>query len=76
MNLPESCIERWNRAVTVGSWVLVSRDDGSIEERRTRSDAWLFDSGKGLPVIILEGISGCYLLDRCTPIVSTEKPTP
>jgi hypothetical protein len=62
-----SLVERWNRAVPVGSRVLVTRDNGEIQECHTRARADLI--GTKVAVIWLTGITGCYLLDRCTPIV-------
>jgi hypothetical protein len=50
----------------IGTPVRVRKDDGSFVETRTRSMAEML--GGHSAVIWLEGISGCYLLDRVKPI--------
>lgn len=62
-------VERWNACVPVGTLVRVTRDDGRHLARMTRSEAWLV--GDDTPVILLDGIRGAYLLDRCTPLLRT-----
>lgn len=51
--------------VPEGTPVVVTRDDGSKLETRTRSPAWLL--GEHTAVVMVEGISGAYLLDRIDP---------
>lgn len=50
----------------VGIRVRVVKDDKSVVETTTRSDPWQL--GDGTPVIMLEGISGGYLLSRVEPV--------
>lgn len=61
-NVVEQC-ESWNRANPVGTTVDVARDNGTVERTRTRSEAYILSGHSA--VVMLEGISGCYLLDRC-----------
>lgn len=51
----------WNRDVQPGTPVVVTRDDGSTLETRTRSRAWDLC---GTPVVMVDGISGGYALHR------------
>jgi hypothetical protein len=46
----------------VGTPVVVRRDDGSKFETTTRSMPWVL--GHGATVILVDGISGGYSLDR------------
>lgn len=62
--LEQQC-SNFNQLVSVGDQVIVKRDDGSFEERTTRSPAQVLSGHT--PVIWLEGIAGCYALDRVTP---------
>ena len=55
----------WNKAHRPGTYVLVKRDDGTLWHTKTRSEAW--ELGGGQPVVLLEGRSGGYDLNRCTP---------
>lgn len=55
-------IERFNSTVEVGALVEVLIDDGSIWRTRTTAPAQLL--GGHTPVVWLEGMAGCYLLDR------------
>ncbi|MCW1985367.1 UNVERIFIED_ORG: hypothetical protein M2348_001099 [Sphingomonas sp. R1F5B] len=66
-------MDDFNYRCPVGQQVNVQRDDGSIVATTTRSKAWVLSGHT--PVIELEGISGCYLLDRVTPI-DLGQPTP
>jgi len=45
-----------------GEFVIVTKDDGSTFETKTRSEPWKL--GGHTWVIQLEGIAGCYALDR------------
>jgi hypothetical protein len=59
-------VEDWNSKYKSGQRVLVRLDDKSTIETNTSSVAVLL--GGHTPVIYLEGISGCYALDRVTAI--------
>lgn len=50
-----------------GALVIVRRDDGSETNTTTCSAPWLF--GGHTAVIMLDGISECYALDRVRPAV-------
>jgi len=62
---PEEQANRWNEKYEVGIKVNVKDDFGDVTETTTRSEAWNLC---GSPVILLKGVSGGYLLERCTPI--------
>lgn len=66
--------ELWNLKHPVGTLVQVVRDDGRIEQMTTRSKAWVLSEKD--PVIMLSGITGCFLLERCTPISAYEGAAP
>jgi hypothetical protein len=63
-HLQRDC-DQFNAACPVGSVVNVRKDDGSTLETTTRSAAEVL-SGR-TPVVWLDGISGCYALDRVSP---------
>lgn len=46
----------------IGWPVEVTKDDGSKVQSKTRSEPWML--GSGTPVVMVEGISGGYLLTR------------
>lgn len=54
--------EDWNRKHPIGTAVTVRKDDGTRPVTKTRSEAWAL--GGHTPVILVEGIAGCYLLNR------------
>jgi hypothetical protein len=56
----------FNNAYPVGQFVQVCKDNGLTIKTRTRSEAQVL-SGR-TAVIWVEGIAGCYLLDRVRPI--------
>jgi len=56
----------WNELYPVGTPVLVVRDNGEVEETKTRIPAWVTPSGS--VQILLEGIRGSYRLSRVIPI--------
>ena len=58
-------IDDWNNANPIGSPVIVERDDGTTLATTTRSAALSLNGHT--PVIFVDGIAGCYLLDRVTP---------
>lgn len=59
--LQKQC-DDWNAKYPVGRAVMVEKDDGSIYTTRTRSRASVLSGHTA--VIFVDGISGCYLLDR------------
>jgi hypothetical protein len=65
-------IDAFNAACPIGTLVTVMRDDGTEMDSKTRSEAQLL--GGHTPVVWVENLSGCYLLDRVKPKV-TMKPT-
>lgn len=58
-------IARFNAQWPVGSACTVIKDLGGALETRTRSTAW--GLGDGSPVVMVEGISGGYALERVIP---------
>ncbi len=62
-------VKAFNAANAVGTPVNVGKDDGTVLETTTRSEAWLMSGHSAM--ILVEGISGGYLLERVTPRVAT-----
>lgn len=60
----QKIIEEWNEMYPVGTPVKVRKDDKSIMDTHTRSEAWLVC---GVPVVMVRGITGGYDLERVTP---------
>ncbi len=58
-------VENFNLKTPVGSKVFVTYDDGSKVETETTSKAYLL--GGHTPVIHLQDVTGCYLLNRVKP---------
>lgn len=58
-------VRGWNKKHPVGAEVVLKKDSGEVIETRTTSAAWLLSGNS--PVINLDGITGCYLLDRVQP---------
>jgi hypothetical protein len=61
-------LDRW-KDTPIGTLVVVKRDNGDLFATRTRSAPWMLGqdgNGKGghTAVIMVEGISGCYALER------------
>lgn len=56
----------WNQKHAVGQVVDVRMDSGEVRRTKTRSRAELLSGHTA--VIWLEGISGCYCLDRVTAV--------
>jgi hypothetical protein len=79
MNMPkrkslkqlQTICDKFNAAVRLRNEVAVKLDGGEILHTKTRSDAQVL-SGHS-PVIWLENVSGCYLLDRVTKLTEEEK---
>jgi hypothetical protein len=66
----EKLVEAWNREHVVGAPVTVRRDDGTELQTRTRSAAQVLSGHTA--VIWVDGIAGCYDLQRVTPRTSAE----
>jgi hypothetical protein len=62
----QQAIERWNKKYPVGTPVTVRLDDGSVNETKTRSAAYVLSGHTA--VIFVDGISGCYLLSRVAAV--------
>ncbi len=60
----------FNARYPVGTRVTVGRDAGDVEITATRSKAEVLSGHSA--VIWLDGISGCYLLDRITPVANPQ----
>ena len=61
----ESMVQEWNERYPPGTPVQLTNDDDVIEETKTRSPAWLL--GSGHPVVMVEGRTGGYSLERIKP---------
>lgn len=59
-------VDQWNERHPVGQAVTIRRDNGDIITTKTTSAAELLSGHSA--VVRLEGISGCYLLSRVTPV--------
>jgi hypothetical protein len=59
-------VELWNSRHPIGTAVDVRKDNDEVVRPKTRSEAQLL--GGRTAVVFLEGISGCYMLTRCSPI--------
>lgn len=55
-------VDAWNSQYPVGTAVVVTKDLGEQVHTKTRSEAQYLPPRT--PVIWLDGITGCYLLDR------------
>jgi hypothetical protein len=58
--------ENWNLKHPVGTPVTLQKDGGEALETKTRSAAYVADSGYA--VCFFEGVSGYYLLNRATAV--------
>jgi hypothetical protein len=63
--LEKQCAD-FNRQCPIGTEVHLVDDFGKVSHTRTRSIAWVI--GDHTAVVNVEGISGCYDLDRITPV--------
>lgn len=61
----QAACDKFNAANEVGTAVTVRLDSGEIRETVTTSEAQVLSGHSA--VIWLEGVSGCYLLERVTP---------
>ena len=61
----------WNTNHSVGTDVIVTKDDRTEVTTKTRSAAWMLGATGDYPghtaVILLDGISGGYSLERVRP---------
>ena len=64
----QAACDKFNAANQVGSAVTVQLDGGEVSETITTSEAQVLSGHSA--VIWLKGISGCYLLDRVTPVAT------
>lgn len=64
--LQASC-DKFNASHQVGAAVRVELDGGEIRETITDSEAQVLSGHTA--VIWLKGVSGCYLLDRVSPLL-------
>ena len=68
--------KEWNEKHPVGIAVIVTKDDRTEFKTKTRSSAYMLGESGEYPghtaVVMLEGISGCYALDRVKPIQRME----
>jgi hypothetical protein len=64
-------VELWNLKYSVGTPVVVRMDSGEKRETKTRSRAEILSGHTA--VIWLEGIAGCYCLDRVKPLVERKR---
>ena len=62
----QAVCDKFNAAHEVGAAVTVQLDGGEVRETITISEAQVLSGHSA--VIWLDGISGCYLLDRVTPV--------
>lgn len=58
-------VENWNLKHRPGADVIVTKDDGTEVHSKTRSEAHLL--GGHTACVMVEGISGFYLLSRVRP---------
>lgn len=65
-------VSAWNAANPIGTKVILTRDNGTEEHTATRSAAWVLSGHTA--VVMVDGRSGCYLLDRIRPEPPTVEP--
>lgn len=65
-------VDAFNAKYQVGQTVTVRMDNGEGRSTTTRSKAQVLSGHSA--VIWLEGISGCYLLDRVIPMTEASSP--
>jgi hypothetical protein len=58
-------VDAWNKAHPVGSQVTLRLDNGTGVQTKTRSAAWVM--GGHTAVVMVEGKTGGWALDRVTP---------
>jgi len=66
-----SLVEAWNKEHQPGLDVIVVKDDQTEEHTKTRSEAFMLGVCRDYPghtaMIQLDGIRGCYMLERVRP---------
>lgn len=67
---PQTAVDAFNAKYPVGTKVFVKRDNGEGQVTTTRSKADVLSGHSA--VIWLDGISGCYLLDRVSAVIAGE----
>ena len=58
----QRAVDNWNAKHAVGTEVTLTKDNGDVIRTKTRSEAEVLSGHTA--VIWLEGVTGCYLLDR------------
>lgn len=58
---PQMIVDAWNKDNPIGTSVIITKNDLEKIRTKTSSSAWLIGS---IPVIQIEGVAGCYALDR------------
>lgn len=58
--------EKWNARYPIGQVVDLQKDSGEIVRTKTRSAAEVLSGHTA--VIWLEGVTGCYMLERITAV--------
>jgi len=58
-------VHAWNKKHAEGTKVIVTLDSGEEKPTTTASEAWLL--GGHTAVVMLDGVSGCYALNRVRP---------
>lgn len=64
----QAACDKFNAANPVGTVVSVQLDGGEVRETITTSEAQVLSGHSA--VVWLKGISGCYLLERVTPLAA------
>lgn len=64
----QAACDKFNATNQVGAAVTVRLDGGEMRETTTASEAQVLSGHSA--VIWLAGVSGCYLLDRVTPVAA------
>lgn len=69
-----AAVKAWNDEYPIGTKVVVLMDSGCGKITVTQSKAWMLGENSQHPghtaVIMVHGISGGYLLNRCGPVRS------
>jgi len=64
-------VQDWNTMHSLGEDVVVTKDDSTEVPTKTQSSAYMLGASGDYPghtaVIMLDGISGCYSLERVRP---------
>lgn len=70
----ERDVKAWNRDYPEGTPVYVVKDLGEVLETATRSVAWM--AGGAHAMVLVDGISGGYILSRVRPRMPMAPPAP